>query len=581
MKKILILTLTVVLILTSVNALSASKTNKKLDESIFKLDTTSELYSHKLRKNTYYTTTNDDFNHIIIDAKSPKVIGGMKDEWFYVEAVSVTVGSEPHKIYTKLWIEGYPIDTWVSSGVVTPDISARHIYPIVSLDNLQGVSLTFRFETGHLENDTLIKDDEKKFISKIGKPGAVLDQMSTIIDTASYLELTPNFCPFFQEITPGRTGILHSIDLKPPLCSFDMGGCGCSSNCKLDVIVVKWFENWTEFSWENYDFTILGRKTIQWPCDDYPLPSWWEINFSKDNIVLSKGERFILMFEGNIWSNDCGFEGFKCLGFSTAPSNSYPNNRGRVGIWNTIPKTHRWEVLPNTFNDFNFRVWQKTVGFPVVKTAKFEQIDDTTVKLNGKIVDDGGESCQIRFRYKRINDENWLYSSNWHETHNKGAVFSELVDSLPRGTYVVFQAGAKNSAGETWGDTMQIYRKPLKPTIWGPSKGKVGEEYGFFSELSDPDFDNMYYKWDWGNGDITDWLGPVSSNETVFRKYIFQEKGEYQIRIKVKDTTGLEREWSDPLTVSMPKKRENIYSLFKNFLEKWNFSLLFRLLNQR
>ena len=547
--------LIIILILTSINTV-ALKTTKISDQSIFKLDTASKLYSHDISKNTYYVTITNNFEHIIVDAKSPKIIAGLKNEWIYIEAVSVTVGGQPHKIYTKLWIEGQLLDTWTSNDVISPDLSGRHIYPIVLMEDIPGISLTFKFETGHLENDIFVKDDEKVFTSEIGKQGAVLDQMSTIVDTTSYLEMTPTFCPFFQEITAGRTGILHSIDLKPPLCSHNMGGCGCGSECRLDVIVVKWFENWTDIPWDQGGFTILGRKTISWSCNEYPLPCWREVNFSRYNIVLSKGERFVLMFEGNVWSKDCGFDGFKCLGFSTGPSSSYPNNRGRVGLWNTIPKSHRWEVLSSDSNDFNFRVWQKTVGFPVVATSNFEQVGDNIVCLTGKILDDGGESCQVRFRYRSVNSENWVYPSEWHDSHETGDVFSESVSSLPLGTYVVFQAGAKNSAGDIWGDTVQIYRKPSKPmTPCGPSKGKAGEEYGFYSVLYDPDSDLMCYKWDWGNGEITEWKGLVSSNETIFKKYVFEDKGEYQIRIKAKDSTGLESDWSDPLPITVPRTK--------------------------
>jgi hypothetical protein len=35
------------------------------------------------------------------------------------------------------------------------------------------------------------------------------------------------------------------------------------------------------------------------------------------------------------------------------------------------------------------------------------------------------------------------------------------------------------------------------------------------------------------------------------------ERGEYEIRVKAKDTWGNESEWSDPLVVTMPKINEH------------------------
>jgi len=103
---------------------------------------------------------------------------------------------------------------------------------------------------------------------------------------------------------------------------------------------------------------------------------------------------------------------------------------------------------------------------------------------------------------------------------------------------------------------------PNKPNIpTGPSTGNAGTEYTYSTSTTDPDNDNIYYKWDWGD-DIGDWDGPYDSGETISMGHIWDEKGDYSIKVKSKDEFGEESDWSDPLAISMPKiKSFNYFNL--------------------
>jgi hypothetical protein len=95
---------------------------------------------------------------------------------------------------------------------------------------------------------------------------------------------------------------------------------------------------------------------------------------------------------------------------------------------------------------------------------------------------------------------------------------------------------------------------PLKPaTPSGPTSGTAGVEYTYSSSTTDPDGDKIYYLFDWGDGEYSGWLGPYYSGGTVEASHIWEEKGDYQIRVKAKDEHGAQSEWSDPLSISMPK----------------------------
>lgn len=105
--------------------------------------------------------------------------------------------------------------------------------------------------------------------------------------------------------------------------------------------------------------------------------------------------------------------------------------------------------------------------------------------------------------------------------------------------------------------------KPSTPN--GPTNGKVNTEYTYSSDTTDPNQNQIYYLWDWGDGNTSGWLGPYESGIIVNASYDWSEKGDYEIKVKAKDIYEAESEWSDPLPISMPKNRN---TPFLRFLEK-------------
>ncbi len=91
---------------------------------------------------------------------------------------------------------------------------------------------------------------------------------------------------------------------------------------------------------------------------------------------------------------------------------------------------------------------------------------------------------------------------------------------------------------------------PEKPQ--GPSSGKPGLTYLYYTTTTDQEGDNVYYLWDWGNGNFSEWLGPFNSGETMTAQHAWSEEGSYQIRVKAKDSYDTETEWSEPLDITMP-----------------------------
>ena len=105
---------------------------------------------------------------------------------------------------------------------------------------------------------------------------------------------------------------------------------------------------------------------------------------------------------------------------------------------------------------------------------------------------------------------------------------------------------------------------PEIPTITGHSNGKSGEEYEYMFYVIDPDPDDLYLWIDWGDGDSTGWIGPYIGGESINLSHIWNERGTYVIRAKVRDSCG-ESEWAT-LEVEVPRTRAT-----SNLWHQWLF----------
>jgi hypothetical protein len=107
-----------------------------------------------------------------------------------------------------------------------------------------------------------------------------------------------------------------------------------------------------------------------------------------------------------------------------------------------------------------------------------------------------------------------------------------------------------------WGDmAFQLYGglnyAPLPPVIHGSHNGDVNVEYDFWTDpISDPSGDSLYCRWDWDDGNITDWLGPYSSGSIVSASHTWTQGGIYDIRAELKGVGGSSG-WSDPHTITI------------------------------
>ena len=123
-----------------------------------------------------------------------------------------------------------------------------------------------------------------------------------------------------------------------------------------------------------------------------------------------------------------------------------------------------------------------------------------------------------------------------------------------------------------WSDPLNVIvvnNKPNKPsTPDGAINGEIKKSYPYTTSTLDPDGHRVRFGFDWdGDNQVDDWTGFVNSTETAIKSYTWYNKGSYEIKVKAQDEYGEESNWSDPLSVSIPKQKF-INNLFQKFFEK-------------
>ena len=85
----------------------------------------------------------------------------------------------------------------------------------------------------------------------------------------------------------------------------------------------------------------------------------------------------------------------------------------------------------------------------------------------------------------------------------------------------------------------------------GPGYGVPEEDYDFFISTIDPEGDQIYYQFYWGDGETSNWIGPFDSGETGSASHTWFELGDYNIKVMARDEWGIMSEWSDVTVFSI------------------------------
>lgn len=120
-----------------------------------------------------------------------------------------------------------------------------------------------------------------------------------------------------------------------------------------------------------------------------------------------------------------------------------------------------------------------------------------------------------------------------------------------------------------------ITNTPSPPIIEGPTNGKINQEYSYRISSTDPEYDEIYYCINWGEGTSEGWLGPYPSGKEISINHTWANEGTYEIRAKTKDTNDQQSGWSDPITVNMPKNKETQFYFHSWIRQRWSSIMRF------
>ena len=90
---------------------------------------------------------------------------------------------------------------------------------------------------------------------------------------------------------------------------------------------------------------------------------------------------------------------------------------------------------------------------------------------------------------------------------------------------------------------------PIKPS--GPTFVEIGVEYNYSSSTFDVDGNQISFRFDWGDGNFSDWSDFVVSNASVSMSHNWSSILTYEVRVIAQDTDGLTSNWSPALNVTV------------------------------
>lgn len=209
-----------------------------------------------------------------------------------------------------------------------------------------------------------------------------------------------------------------------------------------------------------------------------------------------------------------------------------------------------------------------------VSIRRFLHIESEQFEIDASKISSGNASwimCDIPFMTVNINQSYYLVCHATGVSDESGIQwFFGLDDPYIRGEPFISEDGKEwdpyhydssqiDFCFKTYGYKNTKPKPPIKPV--GPTEGKFEVEYKYHTKTVDAEKDSVFYKWNWGDGSVSEWLGPYESKEICEASHTWMIKGSYYVKVKAKDRWGFESEWSDLLTIRMEKKKSSILSL--------------------
>jgi hypothetical protein len=164
-----------------------------------------------------------------------------------------------------------------------------------------------------------------------------------------------------------------------------------------------------------------------------------------------------------------------------------------------------------------------------------------TFSLN-PVTDPDGDSMYVKWDWGIGNPSEWLGPYPSGQTIEESNVWTAA------GTYDI-RAKLKDIYGyeSNWSEphevTINENNPPSTPDITGPNRIKKDVYYLYRAVAADPEGDDLFYFFDWGDGITSGWLGPYHSGGTTASHHSWNTTGDVLVKVKAKDVWGSESDW--------------------------------------
>jgi hypothetical protein len=120
---------------------------------------------------------------------------------------------------------------------------------------------------------------------------------------------------------------------------------------------------------------------------------------------------------------------------------------------------------------------------------------------------------------------------------------------------VAFNTNEESTSGPLWSFITADDSPPFNPMIVsGPTAAGANIQVNFTAIAPDPEGDEVYYQWDWGDGNFSSWVGPYSFGNRVVTSNNWANDGTYNIKVRAKDSHEKIGDWSSVYQISIARQ---------------------------